>query len=196
MYLILLIALCLLALLFGCADSNDSLGEKASSYKNCCIETLKQKQGKSPYIPSSNVISAFSITQNISQLTSSEFSIDKGFSTAALWIFWDRWFFCGWTCSVHCSKLNDTPDFYKQMPIGSLAPLHLTTNKHFSRHFQVSSTGKSCPWLRAVDVGQMGHLKLSFFTPILFYALSFQCSGKALLMTGSVFLSSSPSIYW
>ena len=196
MYLILLIALCLLALMFCCADSNDSLGEEVSSYKKCCIETLKQKQGKSSYIPWSNVINAFCITQNISQLTSSEFSIDKGFSTAALWIFWDKWFFCGGTCSVHCSMLNDNPDLYKQMPIGSLAPLHLTTNKHFSRHFQVSSSGQSCPWLRAVDVGQMGHLKLSFFIPVLFYALSFQCSGKALLMTVSVFLSSSPSIYW
>jgi len=79
--------------------------------------------------------------------------------------------------------LNDAPDLYKQMPIGSPAPLHLTTNQHFSRHFQVSSSRQSCPWLRAIDVGQIGHLKLSFFILVLFYALSFQCSGKALLMT-------------
>lgn len=171
MYHILLIALCLLALMFCCADSNDSLGEEVFSYKKCCIETLKQKQGKSSYIPWSNVIIAFSSTQNISQLTSSEFVIDKGFATAALWIFWDIWFLCGGTCSVHCSMLNDTPDLYEQMPVGSLAALHLTTNKHFSRYSQVSSSGQTCPWLRAVDEGQMGHLKLSFFIPDLLYTL-------------------------
>lgn len=170
MYHILLIALCLLALMFCCADSNASLGEEVSSYKKCCIETLKQKQGKSLYIPWINVIITFSITQNISQLTSSEFIIDKGFATAALWILRQMILLWG-TCSVHCSTLNDTPDLYKQMPMRSLAPLHLTTNKHFSRYSQVSSSGQTRPWLRAVDEGQMGHLKLSFFIPDLFYTL-------------------------
>lgn len=45
MYLVLLIALCLFALMFGCADSNnDPLGEEASSYKKCYVETPKQRE--------------------------------------------------------------------------------------------------------------------------------------------------------
>lgn len=101
MYLILLIALCLFALMFGCADSNnDPLGEEASSYKKMLCRNTKTK-GKSSYIPWSNVIRTFSITQNIPQFTTSELSIGKGLSTATLLTLWDRWFFSVETCPVH-----------------------------------------------------------------------------------------------